>query len=71
MLDFLKRHWEFFAADPELRHLRPESVGVLWPHIAEHVALWRRTKASQPFAAGIEMQGRLAAAGIDPPKWPR
>jgi hypothetical protein len=71
LLDFLRRHWEFFAANPELRQLRPEPVGVLWPHIAEHVAHWRRTKASQPYAAGIEMQGRLAAAGIDPPKWPR
>jgi hypothetical protein len=71
LLDFLRRHWEFFAADPELRQLRSEPVGVLWPHIAEHVALWRRTKASQPYAAGTEMRGRLAEADIEPPKWPR
>lgn len=71
LLDFLLRHWEFFATDPDLRHPRPEAIGVLWPHIAEHVAHWRRTKANQPFASGSEMQGRLAAAGIEPPKWPR
>jgi hypothetical protein len=50
---------------------RYPSVGVLWPNMAEPVAHWRRTKGSQPYAAGLEMQGRLAAAGIDPPKWPR
>ena len=71
LLDFLKRHWEFFADGPDLRQLRAEPIGVLWPNISEHVAHWRQTKASQPYAAGLEMQGRLAAAGIDPPKWPR
>ena len=70
LLDFLRRHWEFFATDPELRH--PCSAAgrrAVAAHRRAHRAL-AADKASQPYAAGIEMQGRLAA-GIDPPKWPR
>jgi hypothetical protein len=33
-LDFLRRHWEFFAGHPDLWHPEPEAIGVLWPNMA-------------------------------------
>ncbi len=67
---FALEHWQFFFDDPEGRNPNRKKVDVLWPHFEDYLAIWSKTKAKDPWAAGLEMKAVLKAARLDGPLWP-
>lgn len=69
MLDFVKVHWNFFAASPDLSCLRRQNIEVLWPSMPKLLELWRETKASDRYAVKQLMEQLLESAGLHKDCW--
>lgn len=67
---FTLLYWPFFYAGSLGRLPLAFKVDVLWPRIDEFVAMWRRTKSTDPGAVAKAMGDALLQAGFAPPKWP-
>lgn len=69
MLDFVKTHWNFFSASPDLLKLRRQNIEVLWPSMPQLLDLWRETKTSDRHAVDHVMVQLLESAGLHKEDW--
>ena len=70
LLDFVKKHWQFFANSADLSVLADEFVFVLWNDIGGLIEHWRKTRATDRWATGKLMLEKLKSAGFRGPTWP-
>lgn len=68
---FTLDHWEFFYTSEKVTTPRRGFINILWPRLDKYLAIWRETKSSDYWAAGIQMASDLSAAKVSAPIWPR
>jgi hypothetical protein len=68
--EFTFSHWQFFYTTSRKDEPRRAYIDVLWAKIHEFLDIWRQTKATDYWAAGMAMREALLAARLAPPDWP-